>query len=79
MRRLEEEERQREEERREKQLEAEVALWRRAEDIRAYVEATLTMLGRVDDVTEDGQSVRKRMGWALDYADRIDPLHRRAD
>ena len=79
LRRLEEEERQRQEEHREKQLEAEVALWRRAEDIRAYVEATLTMLGKVDDVTEDGQSVRKRMGWALDYADRIDPLHRRED
>jgi len=76
MRHLQEAERRRKEELREKQLEAEVALWRRAEDIRDYVRATLAALGD-GDVTEEGQSVRERMGWALAYADRIDPLRGR--
>jgi hypothetical protein len=73
-RRLEEGERRRQEELREKALEAEVAQWRRAEDIRSYVTATLESLGEEDAATDDGESVRKRMQWALDYADRIDPL-----
>lgn len=79
MRRLEEAERQRQEERREQQLKAEVARWRRAEDIRAYVMATLKSLGDGDAVIADGQSVRERMRWALDYADRIDPLRGNED
>ena len=81
LRRLEEsrlryqaEERRRQEEKREQQLEAEVALWRRAEDIRAYVQATLKILGDGDAVTADDKSARERMKWALEYADRIDPL-----
>lgn len=79
MRRLEEAERKRQEELRENELEAEVARWRRAEDIRAYVRATLESFGGGDAVPEDGQSVQARMQWALDYADRIDPLKKRDD
>ncbi len=74
MRRLEEAERQSQEELREKQLEAEVALWRRAEDIRAYVRATLESLGDGDTVTRGRAVSPQRMQWALDYADRINPL-----
>ena len=52
IRRQEEEERRREEERRGEELEAEVARWRRAQDIRSYVEAALEMLGDADPVGE---------------------------
>jgi hypothetical protein len=74
MRRLDEAERQRHEELREKQLEAEVALWRRAEDIRAHVRAALALPGDGDAVTGDGRPVRESMHGALDYAGRNDPL-----
>jgi len=79
MRRLDEAERQRQEELREKRLETEVALWRRAEDIRAYAKATLESLGDGDAITENGKSIRESMQWALDYADRIDPLNKTDD
>jgi hypothetical protein len=77
--RQEAEERRRQEERREQKLEAEVALWRRARDIRAYVQATLEMIGDGDAGGEDDQTVCERLLWALDFADRIDPLHRGED
>jgi len=73
-RRWEEEERRREEAKRKEALEAEVALWRRAQDIRDYVRTALASLGDGDAMTDDGQSLRERLRWALEYADRIDPL-----
>jgi hypothetical protein len=76
IRRHEAEERRQEEEGRGKQLEAEVALWRRAQDIRGYVQAAREMLGEADLGSEADQTARERLRWALEYADRIDPLHR---
>lgn len=73
-RRWDEEERQREEAKREQAFEAEVARWRRAQDIRDYVRAALAALDEGDVATGDDQSVRNRLRWALEYADRIDPL-----
>ena len=74
-RRWEEEDRRREEEKREQALEAEVASWRRAEDIRDYVRAALAALEERDPPHVDRQAERDRLRWALEYADRIDPLH----
>jgi len=73
-RRWEEEDRQRKEAKREEALEAEVARWRRAQDIRDYVRAALAALDEGDVAIDDEQSVRDRLSWALEYADRIDPL-----
>ena len=55
------------------ELEAEVARWRRAQDIRDYVRAALAALDESDVATDDEQSARDRLRWALEYADRIDP------
>lgn len=73
-RRWEEEDRQREEEKREQAFEAEVAQWRRAQHIRDYVRVALAALGESDAATDDEQSERDRLRWALEYADHIDPL-----
>jgi len=73
LRRWEEEERRRKEEERGKRLEAEVARWRRAEDIRAYVEVASRLL----DGKPDSEEVRRRraeLAWLLEHAERIDPL-----
>lgn len=75
-RRWEEEDRRREEEKREQALEAEVARWRRAEDIRDYVRAALAAFEERDPPPVDRQADQDRLRWALEYADRIDPLHR---
>lgn len=74
--RWEEEERQREEERREQAFEAEAAQWHRAQAIREYVEAALTALERrrLTEEDEDEREERKRLAWALELAERIDPL-----
>lgn len=73
-RRWAEEDRRREEEKRGQALEAEVARWRRAEDIRDYVRAALAALEEQDPPPVDKQAERDRLRWALEYADRIDPL-----
>jgi hypothetical protein len=72
--RWEDEERQREEAKREEAFDAEVARWRRAEDIRDYVRAALAALEEQDPPPVDRQAERDRLRWALEYADRIDPL-----
>jgi len=74
LRRREEEERRQEEERRGKELEHEVTRWRRAEDIRSYVQAALDTLGDAEPANEADRLARERLLWALEYADRIDPL-----
>ena len=73
-RRWDERERRREEEKREQALEAEIARWRRAEDIREYVRAALAALEEQDPPPMDRQAERDRLRWALEYADRLDPL-----
>jgi len=56
-------------------LTAEVARWRQARDLRAYAGEALADLGDGDVTTAQGESLRDELQWALDYADRIDPLH----
>jgi hypothetical protein len=55
-------------------LTAEVAEWRKARDLRAYASEALADLGDGDVTTAEGGSLREDLQWALDYADRIDPL-----
>jgi len=52
-----------------------VARWRRAQDIRSYVQAALETLKDADPTNETDRVARERLRWALEYADRIDPLH----
>jgi hypothetical protein len=59
-------------------LTAEVAEWRKARDLRAYAGEALADLGDGDVTTADGGSLREDLQWALDYADRIDPLRGRS-
>lgn len=73
-RRNEEEERQRQEKRRRDEFEAEVARWRRARDIRDYVQAALEALGEEDPSCASDKAQRERLRWALEYSDKLDPL-----
>lgn len=57
----------REEETRIKKLDDWMARWQRAEDIRRFVEAARQTLAHQDDAD-------RWLGWAEDYASRIDPL-----
>ena len=68
-----EEERRRKDAERLKELEGEVARWRRAQDIRAYVEAATHLL---EDSPDSDKLQRRRAGLALllKHAKRIDPL-----
>ena len=59
-------------------LTAEVAEWRKARDLRTYAGEALADLGDGDVTTADGGSLREDLQWALDYADRIDPLRGRS-
>jgi hypothetical protein len=79
MRRFEEEKRQRQEEERGKKLEARVARWRRAQDIRDYIKVASRRLDSEDPISEDVQRQRNELAWALRWADRIDPLVPRPD
>jgi hypothetical protein len=58
-------------------LTAEVAEWRKARDLRTYANEALADLGDGDIAAADGRSLRAELLWALDYADRIDPLRAR--
>ncbi len=70
-------ERQYRDEQRLERLTAEVAEWRKARDLRSYATEALADLGDGDVTTADGASLRAELQWALDYADRIDPLRAR--
>jgi hypothetical protein len=48
--------------------------WRQARDLRASVSEALADLGDGDATTPEGASLRDELTWALDYADRMDPL-----
>lgn len=72
--RHEQEERQRQEKRRRDEFDTEVARWRHAHDVRAYVAAALAKLEAEPLEGEAGQKVRERLRWALAYADMVDPL-----
>jgi hypothetical protein len=74
LRRYEEAARQREEKKKVEELEAEVARWKRAQDIRDYVEAAKRSLEAEGVAAEDAERTRDRLRWALKYADQIDPL-----
>ena len=67
-------ERRREEERRAAKLLESVRLWRQAADIRSYVRAALAALEASGISPEVEQEERDCLRWALEYADRIDPL-----
>lgn len=56
-------------------LKAQLLRWRTAHDLRAEVTEALEELGDGDATTDDGGSLRAELQWALEYADRIDPLH----
>ena len=58
-------------------LTAEVSEWRKARDLRTYANEALADLGDGDVAAADGRSLRAELQWALDHADRIDPLHTR--
>ena len=70
-------ERQYRDDQRLERLTAEVAEWRRARDLRAYASEALADLGDGDVTTAEGESLRTELQWALEYADRIDPLRAR--
>jgi hypothetical protein len=57
-------------------LTAEVAQWRTARDLRAYAGEALADLGDGDVTTAEGGSLRAELQWALEHADKIDPLRR---
>lgn len=73
-RREEEAERRRREEERAARLLAWVQRWREARDVRAFVGAARSALGAGDIEIEPGVSLRDELSWALEYAERIDPL-----
>ncbi len=54
-----------------------MAEWRKARDLRTYASEALADLGDGDVTTAEGASLRAELQWALDYADRIDPLRAR--
>jgi hypothetical protein len=58
-------------------LTAEVAEWRKARDLREYASQALADLGDADVRTANGGSLREELQWALDYADKVDPLRAR--
>lgn len=71
-------ERQYRDDQRLERLTAEVAEWRKARDLRAYAAEALGELGDGDVATADGSSLRAELQWALEYADKVDPLRRQA-
>jgi hypothetical protein len=74
-RQLEEQERlEREEEARRQQLEREIADWQRAKQIRAYVEAVRQSAVERQGALEAGGDLDRWLVWAMQQADRIDPL-----
>ncbi|MCZ7662704.1 MAG: hypothetical protein M5U22_07105 [Thermoleophilia bacterium] len=74
--RAEQEERRRQEARRGECLEAEVSRWRRAGDIRDYVQAAIHTLGGGDLESISDAAIREHLRWALAYAESLDPLGR---
>lgn len=60
------------------QLENDAAAWRRAQDIRAFVDARAAQMairaGHPDRTLADDPEARRWLQWASDQADRIDPL-----
>lgn len=73
--RQEREQRRREEDaKRASEIEAELAAWRLARDIRAYVAELHDVLAKGDcTITPDGPFDRK-LKWALEHAEKIDPV-----
>ena len=74
LRRWDEEKRRREEEERAKRFEAKVERWRRAQDIRAYVEAVSGLIESGVFDADRLQRCRDELAWAHRYAERLDPL-----
>lgn len=72
--RAEQEERRSEEARRGERLEGVVSRWRRAKDIREYVQAAIHALGEADLESVPDETQREHLRWALAYADKLDPL-----
>lgn len=77
-RRQEEEERlRREEAARLDALEEEAAAWHKSNQIRAYVEAVRTAAARQDGGPQPDPKLHHWINWALQQADRLDPLRTR--
>jgi hypothetical protein len=74
--RREEEERRRKEEEaaRVKRIQEDIASWRTARDIRAYVAEIQALVKDADLSITEGGSADQDLKWALNYADAIDPL-----
>ncbi len=77
--REEQEERRRQEGRRAECLEAEVSRWRRAQDIRDYVQAAILALGAADLEGISDEAQREHLRWAMAYAEKLDPLRPAGD
>jgi hypothetical protein len=54
------------------QLNRDLATWRRAERIRAYVKRVADRLAQQGSITPDSDEA-KWLAWARQYADKIDP------
>lgn len=73
-RQREEEARQREEDEKIEQWDTWMNAWKRAQDVRAFAAAIREALAPI----EPGSKIERRLSWAADYADRIDPLSQKA-
>ncbi|HVY31029.1 MAG TPA: hypothetical protein VHB79_30950 [Polyangiaceae bacterium] len=59
---------------REKRLPEQINNWRLARDVRAYVDEIKTLVRTAELQLKEDSEGAKDLQWALDYADRIDPL-----
>lgn len=59
---------------REKRLPEQINNWRLARDVRAYVDEIKTLIKTAELQLKEDSEGAKDLQWALDYADRIDPL-----
>ena len=55
-----------------KRLRRNAALWRRAQRIRAYIQAVSDRMAKAGPIAEDSDAA-KWLAWARQYADSIDP------
>lgn len=63
-----------EEEERIKQLDQNLAAWKKAQDVRAYAEALESAVLKRSGAIEIGSDMEKRLQWIRSYAGRIDPI-----
>ncbi len=76
-RQAEEEQRRQEEAQRLKMLEEEAVAWQRSQRIRSYVGAVKETASRQDNGIPAGNDLERWLTWALEQADRLNPLPKR--